>query len=147
MMRVEAGSSGSGADWRESVGGAYDVVMSLNAIHHLETAEKRAVYGWCFDVLRPGGLLVLQERVAFDARLWPHVQALWGTRAMDAGSAPIAAPPGMDHAGWLAAERAGGDKPETLALQLGWLREVGFAPVDCFAQLADRVVFGGIKPA
>ena len=133
-------------DWRAEVGDAFDVVMSLNAIHHLEREAKRDVYARCFDVLRPGGLLVLQERVAFDGRLWPHVRALWQVRPADEGTEPHALAADMDYDAWIAAERAGGDKPEMLERQLGWLRDIGFAPATCFQQLADRVVFGGIKP-
>ena len=133
-------------DWREAVGEGYDVVISMNAIHHLETDEKRAAYARCLDVVRPGGLLVLQERVAFDGRFWPHIRTLWQVRAQDEGTEPHALDADLTHAQWLEAERAGGDKPETLELQLGWLRAIGFDPVTCFQQLADRVVFGGLRP-
>lgn len=133
-------------DWRERVGAPYDVVMSIQSIHHLGTAAKERVYARCFDVLRPGGLLVVQERVAFDPRLWPHVMALWQARREAEGMEPLALAPDMDYEQWITAERAGGDLPETLELQLAWLRETGFDPVDCFARLADRVVFGGVKP-
>lgn len=144
--RVSFVESDFDEDWCERVGDAYDVVMSIQSIHHLETAAKARVYARCFEVLRPGGLLVVQERVAFDARLWPHVVALWQARRGAEGLEPLVLAAGMDYEQWIAAERAGGDLPETLDLQLAWLRETGFEPVDCFARLADRVVFGGLKP-
>jgi tRNA (cmo5U34)-methyltransferase len=133
-------------DWREAVGAPFDVVMSVESIHHLESDAKRRVYAQCFEVLRPGGLFITKERVAFDGRLWPHVQALWQIREHDEGEEPRVITEGLDHAQWMAAERAGGDMPDTLDAQLGWLREIGFDPVETFARLGDRVVFGGVKP-
>jgi tRNA (cmo5U34)-methyltransferase len=133
-----------GKDWRAAVGGGYDVVMSIQAIHHLPTWAKRSVYARCFDVLRPGGLLIVQERIAFDGRLWPHIQALWEARRKEEGVEPLGLE--MNYDEWLAAEHAGGDFPEPLDVQCRWLHEIGFDPVDTFVRLADRVVFGGVKP-
>jgi len=134
------------ADWRAAVGEPFDVVMSIQSIHHIEADAKKRVYQRCFDVLRPGGLLIIQERVAFDGRLWPHVTTLWQARRQDEGMEPLVLAEGLDYAQWIAAERAGGDLPDTLDDQLAWLREVGFDPVDSFARLGDRVVFGGVRP-
>ncbi len=134
-------------DWRGLVGDGYDVVLSLQAIHHLESWQKRTVYARIFDVLRPGGLFVHQERLAFDGRLWPHVRALWQVRPQDEGTEPHALDAELTYEQWLEAERAGGDKPDPIDLQLGWMRAIGFDAVDTFARLADRAVFGGLKPA
>jgi tRNA (cmo5U34)-methyltransferase len=134
------------SDWRPAVGDDYDVVFSIQSIHHLESEAKRAVYERCFEVLRPGGLLVIQERVDFDARLWPHVLALWQARRRAEGAEPLVMDDDMDYDRWIEAEREGGDLPDPLDLQLTWLLEIGFDPVDSFARLGDRVVFGGLKP-
>ena len=134
------------ADWRAAVGSDYDVVLSIQSIHHLPSAGKQQTYAWAFDVLRPGGLLVIQERVDFDARWWPHVRALWHAQRAREGAEPLALEPGLSYAEWIAAERAGGDLPDPLDAQIAWLRTCGFDPVESFARLGDRVVFGGIKP-
>lgn len=105
--RVEFVASDLAADWRGAVGEPLDVVFAIQSIHHLSPEDKRTCFGLIFDVLRPGGLLLLQERVDFDGRFWPHLQALWTLRA---GGGAV----GDDHAthaDWLAAEQAGGTSP------------------------------------
>ena len=140
--RVTFVESDLAADWRAAVGAAFDVVFSVQSIHHLASEGKRACYAHAYDVLAPGGLFLLQERLDVDARFWPHLRALWALRGAR-NDAPGEEP---SHADWLAAERAGGDFPEPLDLQITWLREIGFDAVETFARYADRAVLGGRRP-
>jgi tRNA (cmo5U34)-methyltransferase len=41
-------------DWESQVEEA-DLILSMSAIHHLESAEKKALYRRAFDALKPGG--------------------------------------------------------------------------------------------
>ncbi len=52
------------ADYRhEEPGGPFDAVCSALSIHHLETAEKRDLYGKIFNALKPGGVFVNADQV------------------------------------------------------------------------------------
>jgi tRNA (cmo5U34)-methyltransferase len=104
--------------------GPYDAVVSALAIHHLEHAEQRELFGAVFERLRPGGAFVNAEQVAAPAgfrnadydRVWlPHA------RAAGAGREELKA----------AQERFGLDRCADTEALLRWLREAGFAHVDC----------------
>lgn len=102
--------------------GAFDLVVSGLAIHHLEDVRKRALYREVLGLLSPGGCLLNLEHVAS------------GSEAL--------------HLAFLAAigERPGDEDPSdrlvSAGTQLGWLTELGFADVDCFPRHAH-----GTSPA
>jgi SAM-dependent methyltransferase len=89
--------------------GAFDVVVSGLAIHHLEDPRKRALLGEVVSVLRPGGAFC----------------------NLDLASAPDA----DGHERFREAIGCLQDDPEDrlapLAAQLAWLAEAGFERVDC----------------
>lgn len=122
------------------LGGPYDAVVSALSIHHLQHAEKRALYGRVLQALAPGGIFVNADNVEAED---PAVQA-------------------RDRAAWIAAMRAAGlpeadlqagllrtqvDVLAPLGLQLGWLRELGFAEVDCPYKWRHFAVFSGRRPS
>jgi tRNA threonylcarbamoyl adenosine modification protein (Sua5/YciO/YrdC/YwlC family) len=78
--------------------GPFDLVASALCVHHLIGAEKRSLFARVHDALRPGGRFVLADVVT----------------PVDPADAVTSLTPGFDH-------------PDTLADQLGWLREAGFA--------------------
>lgn len=108
----------------EELGGPWDLVISALAIHHLDDPAKQALFARIRAALRPGGLFVNAEQVlgptpqaeARYARLW-----LEQVRAGGVPEAEIAK----------ARERMQHDRCATLDDQLRWLREAGFAEVDC----------------
>ncbi|HEY3669844.1 MAG TPA: class I SAM-dependent methyltransferase [Acidimicrobiia bacterium] len=102
--------------------GAFDVVVSGFAIHHLVDDRKVALVQEVFTQLRPGGVYANLEVVASPT---PELHAEF-RRAI---------------------EREADDPEDRLvdvATQLGWMRDAGFAHVDCmwkwrgFALLAGR---------
>jgi len=131
-------------DWPSRVGGPFDLVVSALSIHHVEGAAKKDVYAKAFAVLEPGGRFLNGERLAVEPELFEHYRVLWRHLAERIG---MDAPP-EDWSWERYRERLAesGDAPERLEVQLGWLREVGFDPVTCFWQEADRAVFGGVRP-
>ncbi len=104
--------------------GPWDAIVSALAIHHAADATKRALFAQIHDRLAPGGVFVNAEQVAGPSACLDTLYADWH-RARCAAL-------GTTTEEWAAAEqRMGFDQLATLDDQLGWLREVGFAQVDC----------------
>jgi tRNA (cmo5U34)-methyltransferase len=104
----------------------FDAVVSGLAIHHLADERKRDLFGRIHQVLRPGGVFVNVEQVLaptegveamYDRQHEAHVHAA-----------------GTPEKEWAAGrERMKHDVCVDLETQLGWLRQAGFATVDCLA--------------
>jgi tRNA (cmo5U34)-methyltransferase len=92
--------------------GSFDAVVSSIAIHHLADERKRTFYAEIFDLLEPGGVFLNLERVASPT---PNLRRRFRA-AM-----------GHDHD-----HEEPSDRLLNLETQLFWLREVGFADVDCY---------------
>lgn len=108
-------------------GGPFDAVVSGLAIHHLQHDEKRDLFRRIRDVLTPGGLFVNVEQILAPT---PALEALYDheheQHVQDAGTPP--------HEWAAGRERMKYDVCAELGAQLGWLREAGFATVDCLAK-------------
>lgn len=118
-------------DWRAAVRPPFDVAVSSIALHNLEDPLRiRALYGEIYDLLTDGGFFMNLEYVRAPSRaLWPLYQH--AARGADSGfSMQI---------------RSLRDYPGSVDEQLGWLREAGFSPVDCFWREFRLAIFGGFK--
>jgi len=100
--------------------GTFDAIVSAFAIHHLDHARKCELYGEVFAALQPGGTFCNLEHVASPNMVLHKrfVQAL------------------------------GGVEDETnllldLETQLRWLREIGFAEVDCDWKWRELALLAG----
>ena len=105
---------------------SFDAVVSSIAIHHLVDERKRTLYEEIFDLLEPGGVFLNLERVASPT---PNLKRRFRA-AM-----------GHDHD----TENLS-DRPLDLETQLRWLREIGFADVDCYWKWLELALLGGVKP-
>ena len=105
------------------LGGPWDAVISALAIHHLDHAGKRALFGRIRRALKPGGWFVNAEQVAAPD---PVSEA----RQVQRWYAAIRAA-GLDEAGVSAAtERMRHDICASVEDQLAWMRDAGFVQVD-----------------
>jgi tRNA (cmo5U34)-methyltransferase len=104
--------------------GPYDAVVSALAIHHLADEDKQQLFGRVHEVLAPGGVFVNAEQVLGPTSALAQVyRERWAAdaRAQGASAAEIAE----------ARTRRGHDRCADVESQLRWLREAGFATVDC----------------
>jgi SAM-dependent methyltransferase len=106
--------------------GRFDAVVSSMAIHHLEHARKRSLYGEVFELLEPGGTFANFEHVAAPS-----------DRLHRAFYEAIGEP--LEHAD-------PSDRLLDVETQLGWLREIGFEDVDCYWKWLEMALLVGVRP-
>ena len=144
----------SASDWRASVGPARAVVSSL-AIHHLDGAEKLALFHDILMLLEPGGALVIADVMQPADERGNEVAA----QAWDEAVRQRALELDGNLDGLTLFEREKWnmyrypetgpelvDKPSTVFEQLGWLTQAGFEAVDVYWMLAGHAIVGGRKP-
>jgi L-threonylcarbamoyladenylate synthase len=97
--------------------GPFDLVVSVLCVHHLDSAEKRDLFGRIRDVLVPAGWFVLGDVVVPD----------------DPGDVLAPLTPGYD-------------RPSRVQEQLGWLQEASFS-AEVVWRHADLAVIAAQAPA
>jgi tRNA (cmo5U34)-methyltransferase len=117
-----------------------DAIVSALSIHHLDDEAKRCLFQRIYRSLSPGGVFINAD------------QTLGPTPALES----------LYQATWLAQVRSLGATEEQIALslfrqredrcapvhdQLAWMREAGFADVDCWFKDGRFAVLAGTKPA
>lgn len=136
--------------WAETLAaqGPYDLVASGFAIHHMPDPRKREVYEAIFRMLQPGGLFVNLEHVR-SASGWG--EELFDTWLADFRAETGGLPEGQSRDEYLEQVRHRADRAANVLapveVQCDWLREIGYADVDCFMKIFEAAVFGGRKPA
>jgi tRNA (cmo5U34)-methyltransferase len=118
--------------------GSFDAVISALAIHHLEDADKRTLYGRVFDALRHGGVFVNAEQCAGPTPELTRVYVeTWIAECVAAGATQEELDASFD--------RRTHDRCTPLDDQLNWLRTIGFVQVDCLYKRGERAVMVAVK--
>ncbi len=105
--------------------GQFDAVISSFAIHHVSHERKRSLYKEVLEILSPAGVFCNLEHVASPS---PRLHAAF-----------------LKAIAW--EDEDPSNKLLDLGTQLAWLRETGFADVDCHWKWRELAFFAGIKPA
>jgi SAM-dependent methyltransferase len=107
--------------------GSFDAIVSAFAIHHLEHDRKRQLYAEVWNALMPAGVFCNLEHVA-SASAYGHARFLEAL-----GTAPEEEDPS--------------NKLLDVHTQVVWLREIGFADVDCYWKWRELALIVGRKVA
>jgi len=113
----------------------YKAAFSIQTLHHLDDNEKAAAFTWLGELVDPGGLVVVIDRVRVEEALFGDWQTAW-RRVAPAESGTYA-----DHVARLA---EAGDHPASLEDQLEWMKEAGLAAC-CLHLYGNRAVLVGRK--
>lgn len=136
------------SDWRQPGWPLHAVVSSL-AIHHLDGAQKQALFRDVHRMLEPGDVFVVADIVQPAHALGNAAAA----KAWDAAVRQRAVALDGDETRFALFEREQWnlfrypdpdvDKPSRLLDQLKWLEQAGFADVDVYWMKAGHALFGG----
>ena len=125
----------------------FDVIVSGYSIHHQPDERKQAIYREIYDLLATGGIFVNVEHVSSSSE-W--IEARFEELFIDSIYAYHQQINGQKTRQELNKEFY--DRPDKAAnilvpveQQCDWLREIGFAHVDCYLKVFELAVFGGIK--
>jgi cyclopropane fatty-acyl-phospholipid synthase-like methyltransferase len=143
-------------DWTSVVTEPAAAVVSMSAIHHLDADEKRTCYRRCFEVLRPGGVLLNGDEVRAESdaeyrrhveRWAAHMQQLIDTQAVTPAMADALKGWQERNVARFGEPRASGDDcHETAAAQLGYFESAGFSETGVIWERELWSVLRGRKP-
>jgi tRNA (cmo5U34)-methyltransferase len=124
--------------------GTFRFIISIQALHHLTDAEMQVAYTSIRDLLVPGGLFLLLDRVAIDKpALYGVYQSLWRWQDRHYGSR-LADHEGVDFAEHVAKAQDRADIPLPLERHLELMRETGLQAT-CLHAHGVRALFAARK--
>ena len=138
--------------WRAALPSPLRCVLASLVVHHLSGAGKRRLFADLARRLEPGGALLLADVVEPTSAAAREVFARQWDDAARAQSLALTggltAFERFTREGWNFYRGTPDpyDQPSRLDEQLRWLREAGFATVDCFWMRAGHAVFGAWGP-
>ncbi len=142
-------------EWRTAERPFYAVVSSLT-VHHLDGPGKRQLFQDLYQMLQPGGVLVIADLIAPTRPLGTAVAAsAWDeavrqrSQQLDGNDDALAQ---FERLKWNLYRYPEDpdvaiDKPSGLLDQLKWLEQADFTAVDLHWALAGHVIYSAVRPA
>lgn len=132
---------------KQSEDSKYDIVISANAIHHLDFVQKTRLFMQIYNELKYGGIFMnidpvhptssYSEKIQFEIwRNWMNETLENNGHVEEIGkydNIPLVYKNNLEN------------KPSSLFDQLQALSQCGFRDVDCFYKYSIFTVFGGVK--
>ena len=118
----------------------YQIVFSVQALHHLATEAQQKLYHSLFNLLPPGGVFLLNDRIALDPAPFADLyRSAWDRleRVSEAKS-------NMSGDAFLRRLQHKEDYPASLEEHLTWLRQAGFEAT-CLHLHLNRALIAGVK--
>ncbi len=135
--------------WRDALHGPFDAVVSGLAIHHLSDVRKRQLYQEVHELLGRGGLFLNNDAVTSPPALQEWFTSLWYREMQAQEERQRGVKRSVDAIKAELQERLHVEDRQShvasLGEQLAWLREAGFASVECYWKYLDFAIFGGVK--
>lgn len=127
----------------------FDAVVSGLSIHHQPDVRKRSIYQEIFSLLQPGGWFINIEHIAPASQLATElfnnhiVDGYYEIERRSGGTRTRAEMADV----YLKRPDKDANKLLSVDVQCNWLREIGFADVDCYFRIYELAVFAGRRPA
>ncbi|MCF8567473.1 class I SAM-dependent methyltransferase [Alicyclobacillus tolerans] len=122
----------------------YGHVIAVQSLHHLSREQMQAAYRRIYDLLEPGGLFVLLDRMRVETfALWSLYRELW-KRQDKLHDTTVASHEGATFQDHERIVRDRGDFPALLDDHLVWLRQAGFEAA-CLHAHGNRALIAGKK--
>jgi hypothetical protein len=127
-------------DWPAALPAAPQAIVSMSAIHHLDAAEKRALFTRCHDTLADRCVFINGDEYRPESDAEYLAQLQWWAKHMQSalarGLIPASFQPVLE--GWCdrnlrrfgQPKKSGDDCPETIAAQTAYLRDAGFTQIE-----------------
>jgi tRNA (cmo5U34)-methyltransferase len=121
------------------LGENYDAIVSALSVHHLDDAAKQLLFARILSALRPGGVFINADQVLGPTpELEARYKALWLQQVREAGATPQQIADSL--------YRQQDDRCASVEDQLHWMRNAGFADVDCWFKDNRFAVLAGSRP-
>jgi tRNA (cmo5U34)-methyltransferase len=151
-------------DWTAGLPAPFDAVVSSIAIHNVGSAQRiREIYAEISGLVRPGGCFYNLELLFPASVVLRHIWYEHGVVAAHqrTAAARTGREASLDEAREELRRRFSGHhgpagdperqwaahaEPADTTEHLGWLREAGFAPVDCLWKDMNQVLLAGFRP-
>lgn len=116
----------------------YDLIISSLSIHHLSAKEKQELFKNIYAHLKAGGIFVNADQVLGETE---EIEKIYRSRWIEQAKAKGTTDEELN----AALERMKEDKMSTLASQVQWLKESGFADINCWYKNYSFAVYSGYK--
>jgi tRNA (cmo5U34)-methyltransferase len=134
--------------WSSGLPGKFDAIMSALAFNLLTDRAKQRLFAQCYEMLEPHGCLVFSDRLrAADEAIDRFYLDQWMNFIVRQTKEVLGKEVTLETvtARQRSLDEAAGVKSATLEDILSWLKQAGFAQVECYWKYFQWAVFGASK--